>query len=395
MINNNFFLKQLPPLGLYIHIPWCIKKCPYCDFNSHNLINSLPEEKYIDSLVADLEQAVPLIWGRTVSTIFIGGGTPSLFSGDSIDQIITVVRKYLKISPYAEITIEANPETVDNEHIKDYKIAGINRISLGAQSFNDKHLQILGRIHDNEKTKEALYIIKKHFVNFNLDLMYGLPNQSIIEALEDLVMAISYNPAHISCYNLTIEPNTVFHNKVPIGLPDNDLCYQMQDAIINKLKDFNYLRYEISAFAKEGKQCQHNLNYWQFGDYLGVGAGAHSKLSFYDKIVRQVRQKQPQQYISSVLNNTHIIDDKVVLFNELPFEFALNSLRLIDGFDSQLFVERTGLPLNIILPKLNEAVNRGFIEFKGSRIKPTKLGQDFQNELLMMFLEDKLSCQNK
>ncbi len=386
MVENKVFFKQLPPLSLYIHIPWCVKKCPYCDFNSHNLVGSLPETQYINSLVADLEQALPLVWGRTVNTIFIGGGTPSLFSGDSIDKIITIVRKYLRLSPYAEITIEANPGMVDNEHIKDYKIAGVNRISLGIQSFNNNHLQRIGRIHDSEKAIEAIEIVKKHFLNFNLDLMYGLPKQSLEEALNDVELAISYNPTHISCYNLTIEPNTAFYNQIPAGLPNNDICYEMQDVIINKLKEFNYLRYEISAFAKAGKYCLHNLNYWQFGDYLGIGAGAHSKLSFYDKILRQIRQKQPQQYMKSVIDNKHIIEDKVVSINELPFEFALNSLRLVDGFQIQSFVYNTGLPLNIILPKLNEAEIKGFIEFKGNKVKPTKLGQDFQNELLMLFL---------
>lgn len=381
-------LKQLPPLSLYIHIPWCVKKCPYCDFNSHNLKGELPEAQYIEALITDLEYALPLIWGRMVQSIFIGGGTPSLFSGDAINTLINAVRSRVNLSPFAEITIEANPGTVERQYLSDYSLAGINRISFGVQSFNDKHLKVLGRIHDENDVIEAIKLAKNYFNNINLDIIYGLPNQTIDEAVNDIEKAMSFNPQHISCYNLTIEPNTVFYNNVPQGLPDNDLCYAMQDEIIVKLTTNGYKRYETSAFAKDNKCSAHNLNYWQFGDYLGIGAGAHSKLSFHDKIIRRVVQKHPQNYMQSVVNNKHVVEDKVITTQELPFEFVMNAFRLIDGVDSTLFTERTGLSLNAILKRLQLAQNTGFIELKGKLIKPTQKGQDFLNDLLILFLED-------
>lgn len=380
--------KQLPPLSLYIHIPWCIKKCPYCDFNSHKVGSNLPEKQYVDALIADLEQALPLIWGRSIRTIFIGGGTPSLFSGEAIDQILSTVRKLTNLSPLAEITIEANPGTVDNGHIQDYAKAGVNRISFGIQSFNDKHLKSLGRIHDGEQAIAAINLAKQYFQNINLDLIYGLPNQTLSELIQDLDLALSFNTKHLSIYNLTIEPNTAFYSKLPSGLPDNDLCYMMQDQIVERLQNNGYQRYETSAYAKDSQYCQHNLNYWQFGDYLGIGAGAHSKLSLQDKIVRQVRQKHPQSYMDAVAKSKHIIEDKIVAIKDVPFEFALNALRLIDGVPSSLFVERTSLPLNVILPQLNLAGERGFISLESGKIIPTKLGQDFLNDLLMLFLDE-------
>jgi len=384
-----FELNQLPPLSLYIHIPWCIKKCPYCDFNSHNLGTTLPEDKYIQALVADLEQAVPLIWGRSIQTVFIGGGTPSLFSGDAINQILSNVRSLTNLSPLAEITLEANPGTVDNEHIQDYSKVGINRISFGVQSFNDIHLQTLGRIHDREAAIQAITLAQKHFTNINLDLMYGLPDQTIEEVLIDIDTALSFGISHISAYNLTIEPNTAFHKNIPSGMPNNDLCYIMQDALIKQLESSGgYARYETSAYAKDSSQCRHNLNYWQFGDYLGIGAGAHSKLSFQDKIIRQVRQKQPQHYMGQVLVQKHILEEGVVQTKDLPFEFVMNNLRLIGGFSTAMFVKRTGLSLNTLLPKLDLAVTRGFVTLRGEYVVPTKLGQDFLNDLLILFLED-------
>ena len=385
--NDQFSLSKLPPLSLYVHIPWCIKKCPYCDFNSHTLNTDLPENEYVQSLTADLEQALPLIWGRSIRTIFIGGGTPSLFSGDSINQIITQIRNLTNLSPFAEITIEANPGAIDKKHIMDYKLAGVNRISFGIQSFNNKHLQSLGRIHDRDQAINAINIAKKHFEQINLDLIYALPDQTVGEVLSDLQIAIDFNTTHLSCYNLTIEPNTKFHQNPPQNLPDNDLCYTMQDLIVKTLYSNGYSRYEISAYAKNSNFCDHNLNYWQFGDYLGIGAGAHSKISFYDRIIRQVRQKHPQTYMDIVDKNKHMIENKIVGNNELPFEFMLNALRLSGGFATNFFVERTGLPLTSILKQLNQATDLGFINFTGNKIVPTNHGQDFLNELLMLFLE--------
>lgn len=382
-------LEQLPPLSLYIHIPWCVKKCPYCDFNSHNLKGqTLPEANYIAALIADLEQALPLIWGRCIRTIFIGGGTPSLFSGDAINQIISAVRKLTRLSPLAEITLEANPGTVDNEHIADYYKCGVNRISFGIQSFNDKHLQVLGRIHGKDQAVAAIKLAKQYFTRINLDLIYGLPNQTVDEALSDLNLALGFATTHLSCYNLTIEPNTEFFTKPPSGLPTNDLCYIMQDQLIGTLQTAGFHRYETSAFALNCDFCLHNLNYWQFGDYLGIGAGAHSKLSFHDKIVRQVRHKHPQTYMNDVLQGTHLVEDKTVGITELPFEFMLNALRLVDGFESNIFVERTGLSLNMVLKQLNLAQEKGLIKLTHGKIVPTKLGQDFLNDLLMLFLEE-------
>lgn len=384
-----FALTQLPPLSLYIHIPWCVKKCPYCDFNSHNLKQELPEASYIQALISDLEQALPLIWGRSIRTIFIGGGTPSLFSGDAINQILTAVRNLTNLSPLAEITIEANPGTVDNEHISDYRKASVNRISFGVQSFNDTHLKSLGRIHDSAQAIKAINVAKQHFEQINLDLIYGLPNQTPDELLADLDTAIQFSTSHLSCYNLTIEQNTQFYAKPPKGLPDNDLCYAMQDLIVQRLNQAGFNRYEVSAYAKGSNTCAHNVNYWQFGDYLGIGAGAHSKLSFHDKVIRQVRHKHPQSYMDNVAKGKHLIEDKFVLPSELPFEFMLNALRLNAGFASSLFTERTGLNLSKILDGLSEAEKKGFIKFKNGYITPTILGQDFQNDLLMLFLGDK------
>ena len=384
-----FALTQLPPLSLYIHIPWCVKKCPYCDFNSHNLKQELPEAAYIQALISDLEQALPLIWGRSIRTIFIGGGTPSLFSGDAINQILTAVRNLTNLSPLAEITIEANPGTVDNEHISDYRKASVNRISFGVQSFNDTHLKSLGRIHDSAEAIKAINVAKQHFEQINLDLIYGLPNQTPDELLADLDTAIQFSTSHLSCYNLTIEQNTQFYAKPPKGLPDNDLCYAMQDLIVQRLSQAGFNRYEVSAYAKGSNTCAHNVNYWQFGDYLGIGAGAHSKLSFHDKIIRQVRHKHPQTYMENVAKGKHLIEDKLVLPPELPFEFMLNALRLNAGFASSLFTERTGLNLSKILDGLSVAETKGFIEFKNGYITPTTLGQDFQNDLLMLFLGEK------
>lgn len=384
-------LKQLPPLSLYIHMPWCVKKCPYCDFNSHTLGNKLPEDEYINALIQDLELALPNIWGRTIQTIFIGGGTPSLFSPGAIDKLLINVRNLTNLSPFAEITMEANPGTVDNQNIIGYAASGVNRVSLGVQSFNDNYLKILGRIHGRDEAFRAIDLAKQHFTRVNIDLMYGLPKQTVAEAISDIDTAISFDPEHLSCYNLTIEKNTAFFVTPPDNMPDDDLCYEMEEEIVAKLAENGYKRYEVSAYAKNGYECGHNINYWQFGDYLGIGAGAHSKISFHDKIVRQVRQKRPGSYIEGVLaanltNQSHIIEDKIVKTDELAFEFMLNALRLKDGIPTSLFVERTGLSLNHVLSNLNIAANKGLIDLRGGKIIPTKRGYGFLNDLVMMFL---------
>lgn len=386
-----FELKQLPPLSLYIHMPWCVKKCPYCDFNSHTLKNELPEDKYVETLLRDLELSLPNIWGRPIQTIFIGGGTPSLFSHRAIDKLLTRIRSLTNLSPFAEITMEANPGTVDNSYIAEYAKTGINRISLGVQSFNDKYLKILGRIHDKNQAIKAIDLAKQYFNKVNIDLMYGLPGQSIEEAENDVRAAILLEPQHLSCYNLTIEKNTEFWLNPPANMPDTDLCYEMEDMIISRLSENGYNRYEVSAYARDGYECNHNINYWQFGDYLGIGAGAHSKISFHDKIIRQVRQKRPQDYIEAVkksdlMNNVHIIEDKIISEDELPFEFMLNALRLKAGFYTTLFVERTGLGLNKILTNLNVAQQKNLLDLKMGRVVPTKKGYSFLNDLMMMFL---------
>ena len=381
-------LTQLPPLSLYIHIPWCIKKCPYCDFNSHSAKNQpVPEQQYIDCLIADLDQALPLIWGRQINSIFIGGGTPSLFSGTAISRLITEIRMRLRLSPYAEITMEANPGTIERKYIKEYAEAGINRISIGVQSFDDNHLQQLGRIHSANEAKIAIHEVATHFNNFNIDIMYGLPNQNIIGATNDILTAISFQPSHISAYNLTIEPNTEFAKFVPHNMPDDDTCYQMQDSIIATLAEHNYQRYEVSAYAKDKFQAQHNLNYWQFGDYLGIGAGAHSKLSFHDKIIRQARIKQPTQYMNSTALNQHIQTSHEVIAKDLPLEFMMNAMRLVDGFNLTLFNQTTGLPLSNILSKLTELQRQQLIQISHNHLKPTSRGLDYLNNLLELLLE--------
>ncbi len=407
----------LPNLSLYIHIPWCIKKCPYCDFNSHAVKNNtIPEEQYVAALITDMEQSSHLVWGRTINTIFIGGGTPSLFSGHAINQILTAVRTLYHLSPYAEITMEINPGTLDCKHLAKYQDAGVNRFSFGVQSFNDRHLTTLGRVHNSVEAIHAITQAKQYCNNINLDIMYGLPNQSITQALDDIHQAINLQVQHISLYNLMIEPNTEFYKHIPKNLPDNDLCYEMQKNLIDTLAINHYKRYETSAFTlnnsikTHGKinqfQAKHNLNYWLFGDYLGIGAGAHSKISLQDKIIRQVRQKQPQKYIDSLIHigenfnqglmssnrqlfYPHIMDEIILSDNDVVADFAINAFRLIDGFDLSIFTKHSGLSLNMLLTKINQAVTLGFLTYdhnNSNRIIPTVKGQDFLNNLLLLFL---------
>ena len=381
-------LTALPPLSLYIHIPWCVKKCPYCDFNSHTARETISEKLYIEALSRDLESALPLIWGRGIHSIFFGGGTPSLFSAEGIDSILATVRSLIKLDFFAEVTLEANPGTVEAEKFRGFKAAGINRLSLGIQSFNPQHLSQLGRIHDDKEAHRAVEIASTTFDNFNLDLMYALPNQTLAQAQQDIETALNYNPPHLSCYHLTLEPNTPFHSHPP-DLPDDDLSADMQIMIEDKLSLAGYQHYETSAFAQPQYKARHNLNYWQFGDYLGIGAGAHSKLSFHDRILRQMRHKHPREYMEHALAGNPVQTENQVQQTELAFEFMMNALRLTDGFDISLFSERTGLPITAIQPQLNQAEQQGLITRDHIRITPTDKGQRFLNDLLGIFLPTK------
>ena len=384
-------LKNPPPLALYIHIPWCVRKCPYCDFNSHENKENIQENAYIDALIADLEQATPQIWGRRIRSVFFGGGTPSLFSAEAIDKILSHIRMLTPLEYDAEITLEANPGTVDAGHFAGYKQAGVNRVSLGIQSFDDRYLKAIGRIHDKGQALAAAELALKTFDRVNLDVMYALPNQSLEDALRDAKQACALEPSHLSFYHLTLEPNTPFHRKPP-SLPDEDASAIMQERIEEVLAQHGYLHYETSGFAKSGKQCRHNLNYWTFGDYLGIGAGAHSKLSFHDKIIRQTRHKHPNRYLEHAIKGEAIDQEWSIPKDELGFEFMMNALRLVDGFELDLFEQRTGLSPMLINNKLKKAQEKGLIEQKRSPenrilIKPTLLGQRFLNELLQLFLQ--------
>jgi putative oxygen-independent coproporphyrinogen III oxidase len=379
--------QALPPLSLYIHIPWCVRKCPYCDFNSHEARGAFPEREYVEALIRDLELALPLIWGRKVYTVFFGGGTPSLFGGESIEKIMHSVRMLLPLDINAEITLEANPGTVEAGRFAAYRDAGVNRLSLGIQSFNDTHLQALGRIHTADEARRAIEIAQQHFENINLDLMYALPNQTLDNALHDVRSALAFSPQHMSCYHLTLEPNTLFHRNPP-SLPDDDASSDMQQRIEETLAAQGYQHYETSAFAQPKRRAKHNFNYWKFGDYLGIGAGAHSKLSFPDRVIRQARHKQPQAYLDAVANQVPLQSEHEVAPHELAFEFMMNALRLNEGFDSTLFEERTSLSLLSIQRELAEAEKRGLLFRDHQRIAPTQMGQRFLNDLLGMFLKD-------
>lgn len=379
-------LTNPPPLSLYIHIPWCVRKCPYCDFNSHEAKQTIPEETYVDALIQDLEQATPLIWGRKIHSVFFGGGTPSLFSGASIDKILSHVRMLTPLEYGAEITLEANPGTVDTAHFQAYKDAGVNRVSLGIQSFDDRYLKALGRIHDSEQAQRAVALAIETFERVNLDVMYALPEQTLEDALKDAKMACALQPSHLSFYHLTLEPNTPFH-RTPPSLPDDDTSATMQEEIEAYLAQHGYQNYETSAFAQPGKQCKHNLNYWTFGDYLGIGAGAHSKLSFHDKLIRQSRHKHPKRYMEFVPEGKAVDQEWIIKPDDLGFEFMMNTLRLSGGFATELFHQRTGLPLISIEKSVNKAIQLGLITHQHSRIEPTLKGRRFLNNLLEIFLD--------
>jgi len=378
-------LSALPPLSLYIHWPWCVRKCPYCDFNSHEAKGEVPEQEYLAALRADLEMSLPLIWGRKVYTVFIGGGTPSLMSAAGMDQLMSDLRSLLPLDGAAEITMEANPGTFEAEKFKSYRASGINRLSIGIQSFNSGHLEALGRIHDSNEARRAVEIAQANFDNFNLDLMYALPKQSLAEARQDIETAISFAPPHLSLYHLTMEPNTLFA-KYPPALPDDDTSADMQDMIADLTGAAGYGHYEVSAYAQPGRQARHNLNYWQFGDYLGIGAGAHSKLSFPHRVLRQARHKHPRSYMDAVKAGSQVQEEREIGRDEMGFEFMLNALRLVDGFEPNLFAERTGLAMNAIEKALNAAEAKGLLYRDYQLIKPTELGQRFLNDLQEMFL---------
>ncbi len=382
-------LSSLPPLSLYIHFPWCVKKCPYCDFNSHEAKgdSGFPEEEYLAALLADLEAALPLIWGRKIYTIFIGGGTPSLMSAAGLDRLMSDVRSLLPLDGAAEITMEANPGTFEAEKFKSYRQSGINRLSIGIQSFNAPHLQALGRIHDDAEARRAVEIAHSTFDNFNLDLMYALPSQTLEEAQRDVATAIGFAPPHLSLYHLTLEPNTYFAKYPPI-VPDDDASAEMQDMIAIQTGDAGYGHYEVSAYAQSGRQARHNLNYWQFGDYLGIGAGAHSKLSFPHRVIRQMRYKQPKAYLEQSRLGDVVQEEVGIGHDDLGFEFMLNALRLNHGFEVNRFSERTGLALNTIEKSLNQAEAKGLLYRDHKVIRPTDLGRRFLNDLQQMFLLD-------
>jgi putative oxygen-independent coproporphyrinogen III oxidase len=377
-------LEALPPLALYVHIPWCVRKCPYCDFNSHERAGPLPENEYVAKLVLDLERLLPSVWGRRLVSVFIGGGTPSLLSPEAIDRLLSAVRARLTLEPGAEITLEANPGAAEAARFRGFRDAGVNRLSIGVQSFNARMLAALGRIHGPDEARRAIEAACASFDNVNIDLMYGLPGQTLAMARADIGEAARSNVPHISAYQLTIEPNTVFWSRPP-QLPPHDDCADMQMEVESVLGEAGFEHYEISAFAKSGRRCDHNLNYWEFGDYLGLGAGAHGKVSFPDRITRHERVKQPREYLQ--LDDT-LASQRTIPPAELPFEFMLNALRLMDGFPPRLLEERTGVPLAAIDRELTEAEEKRLLERDWKRVRPTPRGQRFLNDLLTLFLSD-------
>jgi len=390
-------LTALPPLSLYIHFPWCEKKCPYCDFNSHQIkpklldgstigTNGFDEQRYINALITDLETELPRVWGRQVHSIFIGGGTPSLLSPEGVDQLLCAVRARVNLEPDAEITMEANPGSVEADKFAAFATSGINRVSLGIQSFDNEKLKILGRIHNGEEAKQAVEIALKHFKSVNLDLMYGLPNQSLEDARADVQTALSFKTPHLSFYNLTLEPNTYFAS-FPPKLPDEDVIDAIFEQNLKLLSEAGYQRYEVSAYAKKDQECKHNLNYWRFGDYIGIGAGAHGKISFPDKITRQIRERHPDAYMQAIeTKGNALIESKEISASDLPFEFMLNTLRLTNGVATNTFSERTGLALSAISKNLDMACNKGLLDPNPASLKASELGLRYLNNLQELFL---------
>ena len=381
-------LPALPPLSLYVHLPWCLKKCPYCDFNSHEARGEFPEARYLDALRADLEAALPLVWGRPVISVFIGGGTPSLFSPEGIERLVADIRARLPLVPDCEITLEANPGTFERERFRAFRAAGVTRLSIGVQSFDDARLRAIGRVHDAAQARAAVDEAAQAFEQFNIDLMYALPGQDLALLRADLDIALSFAPPHLSVYHLTLEPNTFFASHPP-PLPDEDLAAQMLDLVVERSAAAGLQRYEVSAFARPGKRCLHNLNYWHFGDYLGIGAGAHGKLSFPHRILRQQRWREPVRYMAQALAGTALSQEAEVARADLTFEFMLNALRLREGFPRALFGERTGLPASAIEAAVHQAVQRGLLHADLQRLQPTERGFDFLSDLQALFLPRK------
>ncbi len=380
-----------PPLSLYIHIPWCVRKCPYCDFNSHGLKGELPVRDYVAALVRDLEQDLPAVWGRPVHSVFFGGGTPSLFPPEAIADILDACSARLRFHPGAEITMECNPGTAEHGRFAGYKAAGVNRVSFGVQSFDDGCLRRLGRIHDSGEAERAVKLAQDDGLdNLNLDLMYALPGQSLAMALHDVERAVALQPAHVSHYHLTLEPNTVFAAKPPEGLPDEDTAWEIQDACIARLAEAGYAQYEVSAYAKPGRQCGHNLNYWRFGDYLGIGAGAHGKVSSgaTGEVRRRWKVKNPRDYLATAGTPASLGGDDPVTPEQLPFDFMLNALRLVEGFALRDFEARTGLGRAAIAGELGRAIERGWLLVDGDQVRPTELGRRFTNDVIGLFLRD-------
>ncbi len=380
-------LTTLPPLSVYIHVPWCVRKCPYCDFNSHQAPSVLPEDQYLDALQADLEQALPSVWGRQVHTVFIGGGTPSLLSEHAMDRLLSMLRTHLNLWPDAEITIEANPGTAEANRLLEYAHSGVNRISLGIQSFDSRQLKALGRVHDADQARAAIEMAQRAVARVNLDLMFALPQQTLQESILDAREALSFGTEHLSMYQLSIEPNTVFA-KFPPALPEDDLAVEMEDAIERLCGASGLERYEVSAFAKAGARARHNLNYWQFGDYLGLGPGAHGKLSFPDKILREARTRSPDMWMQAALqrDGSHIAESRTLDPSELPFEFMLNALRLREGVPVSLYPERCGKAPAGFAGMLTQATQKGLLIDSSIRYQATPIGWRFLNELQGIFL---------
>jgi oxygen-independent coproporphyrinogen-3 oxidase len=381
-------LAALPPLALYIHFPWCARKCPYCDFNSHEARAGIPEAAYVAALVRDMEAALPSVWGRRIYSVFFGGGTPSLLSPRAVSEILAAARARFSLDPDAEVTLEANPGSVEAGRFAEFRAAGVNRLSLGVQSFHDRQLTAIGRIHDGAAARAAAEIALRHFDNVNLDLMYALPGQGVEDSLADIEAALAFSPPHLSAYHLTLESNTPFH-RAPPPLPAEEESARMQEALEQRLSAAGYGHYETSAFARPGWECRHNLNYWRFGDYLGIGPGAHAKLSFPERVLRQARVRHPKEYLERVAaGESTVQSEHEVSARELPFEFMMNALRLSAGFETRLFQERTGLPLSVVTRELEEAERRGLIVRDHRTIAPTPLGRRFLNDLLQLFLKD-------
>ena len=381
-----------PPLSLYIHLPWCVRKCPYCDFNSYRLGEDPPEQAYIDALIRDLDQDLPRVWGRRIQSIFLGGGTPSLFSPHSIDALLSAVRARLPFDADREVTLEANPGTVDTERFEGFREAGVNRLSIGVQSFEEEKLRALGRIHGRDEALHAADAARAAgFDNLNLDLMFGLPNQTVEQVLADVRTTIELAPNHLSVYQLTIEPNTAFY-AAPPKLPDDDIRWTMQQQLQEVLEDNGYQQYEVSAYAREGKRCNHNLNYWHFGDYLGIGAGAHGKISDAEGISRTRKINQPNAYIGKAGTAQGITDDRRLSQQDVIIEFMMNALRLTDGFPVPLFQERTGLPISVAMNALKTAEQKGLLVREARTIHPTDIGKRYLNNLLCLFLPEEDRC---